>query len=180
MSLETTLADRFDGEPIGRGTVDVVCDCPHEIPRPVDCSRRVQYECIRVGESLTIFGDSPVVGQWGLDLLRCADCEVAELQEPTDGYEEALLRVDIRHDGDQYVLDTSTLTVIDHSPVDAGTDPPAVPVPLVQTMADQGDCGALRRSRLRQIIPQLRRQGGNEVADVIETELENSTSPDYD
>jgi len=172
VTIRSTLADRFDGEPTGRGTVDVVCDCPHELPRAVETDRRVQYECIRPGESLTIFEGSPIIGEWGLDILRCADCEVTALPEPTAGYGEALIRVGLAQTAGGYVLDTDDLAVLDYSPVDDGVEVPVVPDAVRQTVDQRNDPGALRRSRLRVLLPQLRRRGGDELADILEARLD--------
>jgi len=45
--------------------------------------------------------------------LRCADCERETLPEPTDGYAEALVELDIGWDRDQRVLDASELESVE-------------------------------------------------------------------
>ena len=171
--IQSTLADRFDGEPTGRGTVEIVCDCPHELPCAVETDRRVQYECIRPGESLTMFEGSPIIGEWGLDILRCADCEVTALPEPTAGFGEALIRTALVQTAEGYVLETDDLAVLDHSPVDDGAELPSVPQSVRQSIDKRNDPGAFRRSRLRALLPHLRRKGGDELADTLEGRLDN-------
>ena len=173
MSLEAELSAALDGVPIGRGSLKVVCDLPHEIRKPVDTEDSVQYECIRVDDSVTIFGrfGYDPYDIWTPDLLRCPDCEIESLSEPTDGYEEALVTLDIRWDGDHHVLDARDLDIIDHSPVDHGRDPPNVPLAAIKPMLQRGDPGALRRSRMERSIDRYREKGNDELADLLESQL---------
>jgi hypothetical protein len=171
MDVASVLADRLHGWPIGRGSVDIVCDIPHESPRAIDCDRRVQYECCLVDESMTVFQDFSIIGMWHPDLLRCPDCEIESLEDPTDGYGEALVELDITWQNQQRVLDTHDLTLLDYSPVDDGTDPPPIPSVSVQSAIRRRDWGVLRRSRLRRQIEGFRNRGADDLADAIEQGL---------
>lgn len=175
MDIASVLADRLHGWAIGRGSVDVVCDRPHQPPRAIDLDQQVQYECCRVGESMTVFQEYPIVGEWHPDLLRCPDCEIESLEDPTDGYGEALVELDITWQNQQRALDTSDLTILDYSPVNEGTDPPKIPGSMLQTAIRKRDWGALRRSRLRTQIDELRKRGADEVADAIEQQMSDSS-----
>jgi hypothetical protein len=171
MDVASVLADQLHGWPIGRGSVDIVCDRPHRPPRAIDTDQRVQYECCRVGDSMTVFQEFPIVGMWQPDLLRCPDCEIEALEDPTDGYGEALVELDISWQNQQRVLDASDLTLLDYSPVEEGTDPPKIPGSVLQTAIEKRDWGALRRSRLRTQIDELRKRGADDMADTIERRL---------
>ncbi|MFQ3318090.1 MAG: hypothetical protein ACI80F_000137 [Natronomonas sp.] len=120
MSLEKNLSSVIHGISVNRAGVDVVCDLPHEVPQPVDTDQRVQYECIRVDNSVTVFKGicDDRYDSWAPDLLRCSDCERDELEEPTDGFGEALVEVDIGVVDGTYVIDASELHVLDYSPAD--------------------------------------------------------------
>lgn len=174
MALSATLQQALHGVPVGRGSVDVVCDLPHETPAAVADDGLVQYECIRVGESMTIFEGMPFVGPWLPDLLRCSDCEIASLEDPTDGYGEALVEVGLGWAGGQRVIDASSLRVLEYSPVDEGTDPPMLPVSMLKTTLERRDPGMLRRSRLRISIESLRKRDATELAATIESALQRS------
>ncbi|QLD87056.1 hypothetical protein HWV23_15435 [Natronomonas halophila] len=172
MDVASVLTDQLHGWPIGRGSVDVVCDIPHEAPRAIDCDRRVQYECCVVGDSMTVFEGYSIIGVWHPDLLRCPDCEIESLPDPTNGFGEALVELDITWQNQQRVLDTHDLTVLDYSPVDEGTEPPrGIPWTVLQTAIKRGDWGTLRRSRLRRQMKQYRQRGAEDLADAIEQRL---------
>lgn len=173
MQPHDELREALDGIPIGRGSLQVVCDLPHEIPKAVDLDERVQYECIRIDEAVTIYDrvGLPCYDIWIPDLLRCADCEIESLSAPTQDYDEALVELDIRWDGEQHVLDASDVTVLDYSSADDGIEPPGVHVAALQTMIDAGDPGMLRRSRMARSVKDLRERGEEEVATKIEAGL---------
>lgn len=173
MSLRDELATALHGVPTGRGGLEVVCDLYHEIPEPVDTAERVQYECIRVDESVTIFGrlGYPCYDMWTPDLLRCRDCERESLSMPTDGFEEALVTLDLHWTGDQHILDTRDLTLLDHSPVDDGQDPPDVPLSVLETVVETRDPGYLRRSRVDRAIDYFRENDNDDLADLLEPQL---------
>ena len=162
MGLAAEIRRDVHGVPINHGSVDVVCDQPHAIPRAVDCEGPVQYELAKVGESLTILEGLPIVGVWVPDLLRCADCEVDSLADPTDGYAEALVEVEIGWHAGQRVLDASELRVLEYSAEAEWTDPPPIPDWVLQSALQERDGGALRRSRLATQAELLRERSGNE------------------
>ena len=108
---------------------------------------------------------------WGPDLLRCPDCEIEDLDLPTDGYAEALVDVDIDHSGESYVIDATDLILLDYSPVDEGEDPPKMPLSFFQAMIAPQDFGGLRRSRLAASVPVYREHGADVLADQIEKSL---------
>ena len=175
MQLHDELREALDGVPIGRGSLQVVCDLPHSVPKAVDVDDRVQYECIRIDEAQTIYArvGYPCYDVWIADLLRCADCEIESLSAPTKDYDEALVELDIGWDGEQHVLDASDMTVLDYSPADDGVDPEGVPTSLVQTMLDRRDPGMLRRSRMARSATRLRERGAEELATQIEAQLDD-------
>lgn len=169
--MEDEIASQIHGTPLGAASSQIHCDGFHERPRTVDPEGRVQYECIRVGESMTNLRAFGVPEGWGPDLLRCPDCEIEALELPTDGYAEALVEVDIDHSGASYVIDATDLTLLDYSPVDEGEDPPKMPVSFFQTMIAQQDFGGLRRSRLAPSVPVYREHGADLLAELIEDSL---------
>lgn len=112
--MEDEIASQIHDEPIGATSSRIHCDGIHNSPQPVEPSARVQYECIRVGESMTNLRAFGILEGWGPDLLRCPDCEFEALDLPTDGYAEALVEVDVDHSGESYGWSTnqgSTRTV---------------------------------------------------------------------
>lgn len=175
MELDDELSPALDGVPIGRGSLQVVCDLPHTVPTAVDLDERVQYECIRIDDAVTIYDrvGYPCDDIWIPDLLRCADCELESLPTPTADYEEALVELEIRWDGEYHVLDASDLIILEYSPADEGAEPAGVPPALLQSMLDAGDPGMLRRSRMARSVPQLRARGAEELATQIEAALED-------
>lgn len=164
MTLQSELVDYLHGVPIGASSLEVYCDCIHDIPAAIDTDARVQYECIRIGEAMEIFEAFPIFDVWAPDLLRCPECERASLEEPTDGYGEALVELDIARSNGRYLLDASDLTLLDHSPVDEGVEPPAFPKSVFETICEQKDWGALRRSRYTTMVDRAREKGNHEVA----------------
>lgn len=174
MSLCDELGAALDGTPIGRGSLQVVCDLRHTVPKAVDTDERVQYEVIRIDDAVTIYDrvGLPCYDRWIADLLRCGDCEIESLSEPTKDFDEALIELDIRWDGDGYVLDGSDVTVLDYSPVDDGGEPPVVPASALKTLVDTADAGMLRRSRMSRAARYFRKSGEEEVAARFETSLE--------
>lgn len=173
MQLDDELSAALDGIPIGRGSLQVLCDLPHEIPKAVDVDERVQYEVIRIDEALTIYERAgySCYDIWMADMLRCSECEIESLTDPTQDYDEALVELDIRRDGDGYVLDASDLTVLDYSPVDDGAEAGGVPLSLLKTMLDRRDPGMLRRSRMARMAQGHRERGQEEAAAEIEAGL---------
>ncbi|WP_336135351.1 hypothetical protein [Natronomonas amylolytica] len=173
MGVEYDIATALDGLEIGCESGEVICDHPHEGPQSVDVERRVQYECIRIDESISVFETFGVdcYDVWLPDLLRCSDCEIETLSTPTAGFDEALVDLDVTWNGTEYVLDTKELTVIAYSPRDEGEAPPSVPAPLVTPMIERGDPGGIRRSRIERMVPELRAEGAVELADVLDAEL---------
>lgn len=165
------IAAQIHGTPIGTHFSSIGCDCSHDTPRRIDPASRVQYECISIRDSMTNLRTFDVSDGWGPDLLRCPDCDVDERGMPTDGYGGALVELDIDHSGVSYVPDVTDLTVIDHSPVEAGRDPPPVPMSVHMTAVQMQDYGSLRRSRLVDNVAEFRDAGANELADVIERGL---------
>lgn len=175
MQRHDELRQTLDGVPIGRGSLQVVCDLPHEIPKAVALDERVQYECVRIDNVVTIYDrvGLPCYDIWIPDLLRCADCELESLPAPTQDYEEALVELDIRWNGEQHVLDTSDLAILDYSPTDDGAEPGDIPLALVQAMLDRADPGMLRQSRMARSVSYLRERGEEELATQIEAELDD-------
>lgn len=165
------LATHIHGVPIGRSSFEVYCDWFHETPQPVDFAAPVQYECFRVGESIELFDGLPIVGIWAPDLLRCDDCTIEALQDPTAGYGEALVEVDITWRNDQRVIDAGDISVLDYSPLEEGADPPAVPKSLIDTVFQRRDWGMLRRSRIAEHAIHFREHGADELADTLEGNL---------
>lgn len=171
MTTKADLGDQLHGVPIGASSLEVYCDCFHDVPNAVDMDRAVQYECYRVGDEMTIFDGLPIFGIWAPDLLRCRECERESLGEVTDGYGEALVELDIARAGGRYVLDTRELAVLDHSPIDDGVEPPGVPESLFERICQRRDWGALRRSRYTAMIDEARENGRHEFADNLERGL---------
>lgn len=171
MVSAATIAEHIPGLPSNEGAVAPVCDCPHEPPQAVDYDRHVQYECVRIGNSMPFLEPLPQRGRWLGDLLRCADCEIESLQDPTSGYGEVLLELDIAWHADHLVNDARDLEVLDHSPVDVGRDPPNVPREVALDVYERHDGGLLRRSRLADYVFTLRRGNRDEQADAIDQQL---------
>jgi hypothetical protein len=174
MSLHDDLSDSLDGIPIGRGSLQVVCDLPHDVPEAVEFEGPVQYECIRVTEAMLVFRRAgyECFDVWIPDLLRCSACERESLPEPTDGYEEVLIEIGVGWDDDQRVLDSTELRVLDHSPVDDGQPMPSFPLSLLQTSIERADPGMLRRSRVARSAAGHRANGDTEYADLLEAQLD--------
>lgn len=165
------IASQIHGTSLGADSSQIHCDGFHGRPRTVDPGTRIQYECIRVGESMTNLRKFDVPDVWGPDLLRCPDCEIEALELPTDGYAEALVEVDIDHSGESYVIDATDLTLLDYSPVDEGEDPPKVPMGVFAMLIETRDFGAFRRSRLAPSLSTLRDNGATTMAEFIEDSL---------
>lgn len=171
MTAASELANHLHGVPVGKSSFEVYCDCHHETPQAVDFEESVQYEYFRVGETMELFDGLPIVGIWAPDLLRCDSCTIEALQDPTAGYGEALVEVDIAWRNDQRVIDAGDIAVLDHSPVDEGEDPPTVPTSVIETVFQQREWGLLQRSRIAAHAGQLREQGMDELADSLEQDL---------
>lgn len=162
------------GIPVGDAHGQFLCDVAetHVQNRVIEHHSRVQYECIRVDDPPWLRYWEVVPREWLPDMARCADCERAELGQPTRGYEEALVEVDIAGSGTAMRLDASDLRLIDYSPAGEGIDLTVVPAALVKTATDAGDFGYIRVSRIQRQIASFAVQGFDEIADEYTAYLE--------
>lgn len=170
MGIAATIAEQIHGIPINTGGIDPVCDCEAESPTAVNYDDEVQYECLRIGDSLRLFEPLPHGGRWVADLLRCEGCEIESLGEPTEGFGEALVELDLTWHNDQLVLDTRELTLLDYSPVDEGRELPELPQPVVDSIFQNDDPGVIRRSRLIRSSDFYRRCGFDRLVDDLEAQ----------
>lgn len=63
---------------------------------------------------------------WLPDALRCDDCAIETIDPATDGYDEALVRVDIVTANETVRIDTGSIELVDYSPTSDGYQPPVV------------------------------------------------------
>lgn len=121
------LRSAIHGAPVGRRGV-VYCDfCEGVVP----IDEPLVYDVVRVYDLATLEALLDFPEQWIPDAARCRNCAVETVFPETDGWEEAIVRVEVNSSTDVLSLDASSLTVLDYSPGDVGTHPPPIPLSAV-------------------------------------------------
>lgn len=70
----------------------LLCDY-HDSPASVSIDDPVLFECIRVIDpELDGYHEDE---EWEIDVVRCSDCAITSIEEPTYGYEEALVQLSV-------------------------------------------------------------------------------------
>ena len=147
MDLEELLQRELHGEMVGRNG-QVLCDYPHSDATRIDPETRICYEAIRVDDLTLPPPMTPSSDEWVLDAARCPAHAVETLQYPTDGYDEALLSLELtRVSEEALVVDGPSIELVDHAPADEGQDPPGVPLSVIETQDRGNDWGIFRLAR---------------------------------
>ncbi|MFD1586240.1 hypothetical protein ACFR9U_04550 [Halorientalis brevis] len=148
MELEERLRRELHGELVGRMGRQVLCDYPHSGATPIDPETRICYEAIRVGDLTVSPPLTPPPDGWVLDAARCPGHAVESLQSPTDGYDEALLSLELTPVAEEgYAVDGPSIELVEYSPADEGQDPPRLPLSVIQTQGHDNDWGIFRLAR---------------------------------
>lgn len=99
------------------------CDY-HDAPTTIATDEPVLFECIRILDpQLDGYRDDE---HWRIDAARCSECTVTEIEPPTLGYEEALVRVPLTVSNDVISIaapDESDVVVHCFSSAAEGTPP---------------------------------------------------------
>lgn len=101
---------------------------------------------------------------WELDALRCRDCELDSLSVGTDGFDEALVMLNISDTAGQVAADASKLRVVDASKDGSGYHPPKV---NLQVLIQFEDVGLVRWSRIEGLL-KLQATSNGDASDVVE------------
>lgn len=121
------LRSAIHGAPVGRRGV-VYCDfCEEEVP----IDDPLVYDVVRVYDLATLEALLDFPERWFPDAARCKGCAVETVFPETDGWEEAIVRVEVNASNGVLSLDASSLIVLDYSPGDVGEHPPPIPLSVV-------------------------------------------------
>jgi len=117
---------------IHRNPIAPQCRCDY-CAQPVDSNGPVLYEVIRVVDLPYLQQILRLPDVWFPDALRCDDCAIETIDPATDGYDEALVRVDLMTANETVRIDTGSIELVDYSPTSDGYQPPVVaPSQIVQ------------------------------------------------
>ncbi|RLM94383.1 hypothetical protein [Haloarcula sp. Atlit-7R] len=129
----------------------------------------VQCEVAKLGTMpnlRTILASSPLPNPdgWELDALRCRDCELDTLSLETDGFDEALVMLNIADTAGQVTADASELRLVDVSKDGSGYHPPKI---NLQVLIQYQDVGLVRWSRIEGLLG-LQDNSNGDVSEVVE------------
>ncbi|AUV82517.1 hypothetical protein C2R22_13430 [Salinigranum rubrum] len=102
----------------------------------------------------------------------CSDCERTELDETTEGYEEALVEIALHDSVYGFTIDATDLRLLDYSPATEGLPQPVRPVEAAANALQQDDRGLFRVSRLQLVVDVLKTEGKYELAETYELFLD--------
>jgi len=129
----------------------------------------VQCEVAKLGTMpnlRTILASSPLPDPdgWELDALRCKDCELDTLSLGTNGFDEALVMLNIADTAGQVTADASELRLVDVSKDGSGYHPPKV---NLQVLIQYQDVGVVRWSRIEGLLG-IQANSNGDVSEVVE------------
>lgn len=104
----------------------------------LDVEQPVMYDVIRVADLPNLEQLFDVPTGWIPDASRCQQCERDTLAPATDGFDEALVMVDLVESNDILSIDATSLTPVDVSLDGEGYYPPHVDPRLVAGYSDLG------------------------------------------
>lgn len=71
-------------------------------------------------------------------MARCPACEIETIDPATKGFDEACISINVNESNGVLSVDTSSMTVVDHSPHTDGYDAAFVVPPLISVFGDLG------------------------------------------
>jgi hypothetical protein len=110
---------------IHRSPIAPQCRCDY-CAQSVDSNGPVLYDVIRVVDLPYLQQILRLPDVWLLDALRCDDCAIETIDPATDGYDEALVRVDLVTANETVRIDTGSIEFVDYSPTSDGHYPPMI------------------------------------------------------
>lgn len=142
-SLRRELADELHGVGLGEA---ITCTY-HARPTEIATDAPVQVEAIQLVDHPQL-DEAP--DHWVIDAARCSQHAVLTIEEPTRGYEEALVRVPIAAAPDGVSVATpapKSIYVQDFKPATAGLAPMMFDQQLMEA-SEPGDMGYARWTRV--------------------------------
>jgi hypothetical protein len=135
----------------------------------LDLGQPVMYDVIRVADlpNLEQLFDLPT--GWFPDASRCQQCERDTLAPATDGFDEALVMVELVELNGVLSIDATSLTPVDVSPDGEGHHPPYVDPRLVSRY---GDIGLARWIRVQWLLEHD--DGSSATVSVVRQAVEQS------
>ncbi len=127
---------------------DIACDY-HDRPKTIS-KDEVLIEAIRLIDHPQLRLEEWPDG-WILDAARCSDCGVETIEEPTKGFEEALVILPVNRSNNVVSVDTpepSDVSVLAYSPATEGCHPMTISQMLMDA-ADPDDVGIARWIRIK-------------------------------
>lgn len=106
--------------------------------RAVAIDQPVLYEVVRIADMPNLEQLFAPPTDWFADALRCHRCDIDAVSPATEGFDEALVCVNLAESNEVVSIDASSLTVVDCSPVDAGFYPPMVSLAVLEQTGDLG------------------------------------------
>ncbi len=148
-SIRQELAEDFHALSFGEA---VACDY-HARPKPLSTEDPVLVEVIRLIDHPQLqLGQWP--DGWVLDAARCDDHAIDELEEPTKGFEEALIRVPVTTTNDVVSVETpepEEIEVLAFEPATEGCYPMVLSQRLMDA-APPGNVGFSRWNRVQALL----------------------------
>ena len=135
----------------------------------LDLEQPVMYDVIRVADLPNLEQLFDLPAGWFPDASRCQQCERDTLAPATDGFDEALVMVELVESNDVLSIDATSLTPVDVSPDGEGHHPPYVDPRLV---AGYSDIGLARWIRVRWLLEHD--DGSSTTVSVVRQAVEQS------
>ena len=133
--------------------IDVARKCDY-CGDDIDTRSPVQCEVIRLGDmpnlrAVLLASPLPNPNGWETDSLRCRNCEIDTLPLETDGFDEALVTLNIADTAGRVTVETSELELIDVSKDGTGHHPPKF---NLQVLIQSRDVGLVRWTRIKGLL----------------------------
>jgi len=136
------LSSDIHGERVAKAHACDYCGATLDLGQPV------MYDVIRVAEMPNLEQLFDLPAGWFPDASRCQQCERDTLTPATDGFDEALVMVELVESNDVLSIDATSATPVDFSPDGKGHYPPKVDPRLMSTYNDIGLGRWIRVKRL--------------------------------
>lgn len=147
--LPQDLAEDLHAVSFGEG---VSCDYHHR-PKEISTNDAVLVETIRLIDHPQLQLDQ-WPENWHIDAARCADHSVEEIEEPTRGFEEALVEVPVQRSNNVVSVDVphvNDIRVLAFEPATEGCPPMLLDQQLMDA-SEPGDMGFSRWSRVHTMV----------------------------
>lgn len=147
--LRTELAENLHAIAIGDA---VDCDYHHR-PKTIEPVDAMLFEAVKLIDHPQLRRDEWPSG-WSLDAARCADHAVEEIEEPTRGFEEALVEISVTTTNNVVSVETPAsedVSVLAFSPATEGCHPMLLDQQLMDA-AGSGDMGLSRWNRVQAMV----------------------------